>query len=54
MRSQNEFRNFEKSSKFDLKGINKSVSEKWPTSPAVHPNYSLKGTAKAQMLHESL
>ena len=44
---ENEFRDFEKSWKFDLKGTNSSVSKKRPTSPAVHPNYSLKSTAKA-------
>ena len=31
-----------------------SVSKKWPTSPALDPNYSLKNTAKAHMLYESI
>ena len=47
MQSQNKLGDFELSRKFNLKGTDSSVSKKWPTSPAVHPNYSLESTAKA-------
>ena len=47
MRSQNKFGDFEKSGKLVMKRILMSVSKKWPTSPAVHPNHSLKSTAEA-------
>ena len=47
MRSQNELGDFEISGKLVMKRTLMSVSKKWPTSPAVHPNYSLKSTAKA-------
>ena len=39
--SQNKFRDFEKSGKLVMKKISMSVSRKWPTSPALHPNYSI-------------
>ena len=54
MRSQNKLGDFEKSGKLVMKQVFMSVSKKWPTSPALHPNYSLKSRAKAQMLYESL
>ena len=47
MRSQNELGDFEISGKLVMKRTLMSVSRKWRTSPAVHPNYSLKSTAKA-------
>ena len=46
MRSKN--RDLKKSEELGMKKKTlMSVSRKWPTSPVVHPNYSLKSTAKA-------
>ena len=44
--SQNEFREFAKSWKLVMKKTLMSVSRKWPTSPALHPNYSIGAPLK--------
>ena len=44
--SQNKFRDFEKSGKPVMKKTLMSVSRKWPTSPALHPNYSIGAPLK--------